>query len=229
MTASSTGSMSADAFAVDAGERPPGPQRRCIVSGVVGDRRSMVRFVVGPDGAAVPDVDGRLPGRGIWLSADRDVLNKACARKLFSRAVRSAVTVPDGLVEQVERLLVLRCQNLIGLARRAGQVVCGFVKVGASLDAHRAALVLAAVDGAEGGRAKIRARAGSVPVIEVLRGEELGAAVGRPDVVHMSIAAGRLAQTIQSETGRLAGLRFPPSGRPGLGVLRDSDPILRGR
>ena len=29
----------------------------------------MVRFVLGPEGEMVPDVAGRLPGRGFWLSA----------------------------------------------------------------------------------------------------------------------------------------------------------------
>ena len=32
------------------------------------DRRELVRFVVVPDGEVVPDVDERLPGRGLWLT-----------------------------------------------------------------------------------------------------------------------------------------------------------------
>jgi len=46
------------ADALDAGPRktPPGTERYCAVSGTVKPVAEMIRFVVGPDGAAVPDL-----------------------------------------------------------------------------------------------------------------------------------------------------------------------------
>ena len=41
------------------------PMRRCIATGKSGPRRSLLRFVVDPDGEVVPDVADRLPGRGM--------------------------------------------------------------------------------------------------------------------------------------------------------------------
>jgi predicted RNA-binding protein YlxR (DUF448 family) len=93
----------------------------------------MLRFVVDPDGHVVPDVDGRLPGRGLWLSPGRDMIEIPARRRLFSRAARRAVTVPPDLPDRVEALLIRRCLRLLGLARRAGQVVSGFEKVRARL------------------------------------------------------------------------------------------------
>src|SRR5207302_7221214 len=62
-------------------------QRRCIVTGEVRDRGSLLRFVVGPDGAIVPDVAARLPGRGLWLTARRDIVERRW-RNGSSRAQR---------------------------------------------------------------------------------------------------------------------------------------------
>lgn len=64
------------ATAIDAIDDEPetGPLRRCVVTRARLPKEQMVRFVVGPDRALIPDLAGKLPGRGIWLSASRDVI-----------------------------------------------------------------------------------------------------------------------------------------------------------
>ncbi len=106
----------------------PSPLRKCIATGALRPKDEMLRFVVGPDGSLVPDLDGCLPGRGLWLSAQRDMVNTACAKGLFSRAARHGVEVSADLAEQLEGLMVRRCLDLLGLARRAGEAVAGFEK-----------------------------------------------------------------------------------------------------
>lgn len=184
-----------------------GPNRRCIVTGAVKPAEGMIRFVVGPEAQIVPDVEGRLPGRGIWLSAGRDVVNTATVKNLFSKVARRKVSVPADLGDQLERQLSRRCLDIIGLARRAGQAVAGYEKVRGELKAGRGAVVLAAVDGSADGRDKIAAIAVGRPVVAVLRSEELGAAFGRSQAVHVVLAPGRLADRLLIETGRLAGFR----------------------
>ena len=83
-------------------------ERRCIVTGTVGAPDSLVRFVVGPDGAVVPDIDERLPGRGMWVTAEREVLGRAVAKTAFAKAAGQKVTVDAELVGRVETLLALR-------------------------------------------------------------------------------------------------------------------------
>ena len=184
-----------------------GNMRRCIVSGEVSPRERLVRFVVGPGRRLVPDIAGTLPGRGIWLSARRDVINTACAGSLFQRSAKAEVVIGENLADQVERLLAGRCLDLLGLARRAGIVAAGFEKVTAMLEAGKAAVLVTALESAEGGRAKLRALAPDLPLIDLFRGEELAAALGRGHVMHVALGHGRLAGRFQVEAGRLAGLR----------------------
>lgn len=191
------------------GDGARGPRRRCLVTGRVGDKDSMVRFVVGPEGQVVPDIEGRLPGRGLWLSAGRDMVCKAGAGNLFAKAARTRAVAPGDLAERVEGLLARRCLELIGLARRCGQATAGFERVGASLRAGPAGVLLAASDGAPAGRAKLRALAPEVPLVELLSGDELGAAVGRLRAVHLVLSPGRLADRLLHESSRLAGFRRP--------------------
>ena len=167
----------------------------------------LVRFVVAPDGRITPDLAGKLPGRGLWLTARRDIVATAVTRRLFARAARQPVIVDDDLAERVEALLAERCRDQIGLARRAGQAVMGFAKVEAALGRGKAAVLLAAADGAADGRAKLRALAPDLPLVELLSGAELGAAFGREHAVHATLAPGRLAAALIAEAARLAGFR----------------------
>lgn len=190
-----------------------GPYRQCIVSKESRLQSEMVRFVVGPDNIIVPDVAGRLPGRGIWLSADRNVIKTACDKNLFAFAARRRVTADDELAEQVETLLVRRCTEFLGLARRAGQAVAGFVKVRGWLRDGRAAVLLAASDGAMDGRRKLRQSARDLPEISLLRSAELGVAFGRDETVHAALAPGGLAVNFVETAARLSGFRGDPEDR----------------
>lgn len=191
------------------------PLRRCIASGLRWPKDRMLRFVVGPDGGLVTDVAGTLPGRGIWLSANRDMVNKACEKNLFAKAARSRISVPVGLAAEVERLLARRCLDLVGLARRAGQLTAGFERVKERLRAGNDGVLLTAADGAPNGRAKIRALGRHLALVEVFSGAELGAAIGRAEAVHLVVTPGSIADKLVAEAARLAGFRVPNHGSAG--------------
>lgn len=193
--------------------------RRCIVSGESKPPEELLRFVVGPDGTLVPDVAGKLPGRGLWLSPRRDMIDKARTRNLFARAAKSAVHVPEDLAALVERLLDSRCLELISLAKRAGQLVAGHDKVRSWLAAGKAGLLIQAVDAAEDGRGKLRALGQAakpgLPVLELFDAEQLGRTLGRPASVHIAVAPGGFADRIVAEATRLAGVRQGEVEAPG--------------
>lgn len=195
------------------------PTRRCLATGALLPKPALIRFVVSPDGVVTPDIEERLPGRGLWVVAERPALERVVARRLFGRAAKAPVRVPEDLVAQVEALLLRRCQHLLGMARRAGQAVAGFEKVRAWFLRGEAALLLAARDGAADGRRKLRGLAGTAPVIEVLDADELAAAFGRDRAVHVALAPGGLADRLRTETARLDGIR----GRDGAGAEQAID------
>lgn len=183
------------------------PERRCIVSGEVGPTDAMIRFVLDPEGRLTPDLAEKLPGRGVWLTADRKSLDLALKKRLFSRGFKQPVSPPDGLAELLESLLAKRLIAAVSLARKAGEAVAGFEKVKARLKGGDVGLLLAARDGAEDGRRKLAALAGKAPIVAALTAEELGLAFGRDSVVHAALNVGRTANRTLREAHRLDGFR----------------------
>jgi len=198
----------AGGYEEDAPEAEKGPNRRCVASGESLPVAQLIRYVVGPGNVLVPDIDARLPGRGLWLSAKRAMIETAASKRMFARAARKDVSVPAGLADTVAELLKRRCLNHLGLARRAGQVAAGAEKVRAQIATGRTAALFEAADGSPQERRKFTALAPHVPTVDVFTGAELGAALGREAAaVHVALLPGRLTDTLLEDAARYAGVR----------------------
>tara|TARA_R100000005_G_scaffold96636_1_gene85389 strand:- start:13634 stop:14302 length:669 start_codon:yes stop_codon:yes gene_type:complete len=183
------------------------PQRRCIATGQILEKDLLLRFVISPDGLLVHDIDRNLPGRGIWVNCDAAAVELAVKKRLFARSAKQTVTVPEGLVSSIDRALLRQCLALFGLARKGGMVTTGFAKVEKALQSGKAGLLVAAFDGSEDGRQKLRRMAGSLPQINLFSNAELSQALGRENVVHACLAKGALATKIMTAASRLAQFR----------------------
>lgn len=188
------------------------PERKCLVTGETGGKAGLLRFVIGPGDVVVPDLKGRLPGRGLWVTADRKVLERAVAKKMFSRGARKPVVVPDDLVAAVERGLLRRVIDLVSLARKAGQAVAGYEKVKSWLANEEARVLIQASDGSVRGKTKLRPPDGPDSLIGILSASELGLAFGRENVIHGALAGGGLTTRVVEEAARLAGMRETHDG-----------------
>jgi predicted RNA-binding protein YlxR (DUF448 family) len=205
------------------------PERQCAVTRQRLPQEQMVRFALSPSGEVTPDILARLPGRGVWLTASREAVIAAGRQKAFARGFGEAVAIPDRLDNMVETLLVRRCAELIGLARKAGQAVSGFGPVRDALRKGAPALLLEAADGAPDGRQKVQALAralyGRVPVAGALSADELGQAFGRASTVHGLLHRGALAKSFAAVYQRLLGFRPAPEldwfGGPGSDTKQD--------
>ena len=94
--------------------------RMCIVTRDSGTPETMIRFVAGPDGSVVPDLKRQLPGRGCWIKPERALIDKAVAKKLFARSLKTDVKADPNLGAVVDALLVSQMTGMMNLARKAG-------------------------------------------------------------------------------------------------------------
>jgi len=188
------------------------PERRCVVTGEVQPKRGLIRFAQGPDGTVVPDIAGKLPGRGVYVSAEREALETAVRKKLFARGLKAPVKIPDGLVDQVDALLARRVTDLISMARKAGDAITGFEKVKDWLGKGEAAILLQASDGSERGKSKLYKPGGRGSFFDVLTAQELGLSFGRERVIHAALARGGLTERIREDAIRLSGIRDHDGG-----------------
>src|SRR5215475_11872590 len=111
--------------------------RMCAVSREQRPVDELIRFVVSPQGEVVPDIKRKLPGRGLWISASRQTVAEAVRRHQFSRGFKRDVRVADSLAADTETLLARAAVEALAMAAKAGQVISGFAKVEAALQARQ--------------------------------------------------------------------------------------------
>lgn len=193
------------------------PERRCLVTRAAGPRRDLIRFTLSPDGEVVPDLAERLGGRGAWVRATRAAVDEAVTRRLFARAFKQSVTVPDYLSDQIEAGLAERALGALGLARRAGEIAIGFDMARAFAKADCPAYMVEASDGAADGRGKVvrltrQIWADRPKLIGCFSSMALGEALGRPPVMHVMLPEGGISERFGLECHRLGGFRatVPP-------------------
>jgi predicted RNA-binding protein YlxR (DUF448 family) len=191
----------------------PGPLRTCIVTGETAAPERMIRFVVGPDGDVVPDLARRLPGRGLWVRAERASVEQAVARKAFARAARAAVKAAADLPERVEMLLLGRVLEDLSRARRAGRAVAGFVRVEQVIGRREAGLLIVASEADGDGLGKLEAT--GLPIERLADAAALGGVFGREQAVYVAVArddaSGQFIQRIAGGAARWR--RYRPNGR----------------
>ena len=189
-------------------------ERKCVARNEVRDPVEMIRFVLGPENTVYPDILGKLPGRGVWVTATRDDLETALKKGGFKRGFKGNVKIPKDLAAQIEAGLRKQTLSLIGMAKKSGKLFIGFDQVMVAARTDALGWRIEASDGAEGARGKIRALSKAVAhevelklprVIGCFDSSELGAVLGRDSIIHCAVPHGRIAKSLGLSAKRLSG------------------------
>ena len=185
----------------------------CILTRQVKDEAELIRFVRGPDGEAVPDLGRKLPGRGVWVSLNREVLAEVMRKKLFSRGFAAETPVPADLPERISKQLRQQVLSLTSLAKKAGEAVTGFMKVEEMASRGRAKLLFHAMEAAPDGCRKLdKFLQPGMEKIVLFHSDELDLAFGRSNVVHAAVARGGLADKLLLGVRRIEMFEAPSGG-----------------
>jgi len=191
-------------------------ERRCLASGETRSPSDMIRFVLGPEAVVTPDIQGKLPGRGTWVSADRKSLEKVIIQKGFAKGFKSKAVIEGDLVDLTERLLERRVLGLITMARKASVIALGFDQVQSMAREAAIAIRIEGADGSKDGRSKIRTLAKAMNreqdlpdpiVVGCFTADQIGQALGRETIVHAAIRPCKLAKAMKIDVARLSGFR----------------------
>jgi predicted RNA-binding protein YlxR (DUF448 family) len=201
----------------DAGPRMRGSvtERLCAATRTVKPVDEMIRFVVAPDGAVVPDLKHKLPGRGVWVTGTRDALAAAVRRKAFGAGFKRDVRVDAGLVALTDRLLEQSVLDALAICGKAALTVLGSGKIEAALGRERVVALLHASDAAANSVRKLAAAvqreckgdANRVRIVRDFTSEQLDLALARPNVIHAALLAGSASETFLVRQARLTRFR----------------------
>ena len=201
-----------------------GTERLCALTRAVRPVDELIRFVAGPDGAIVPDLKRRLPGRGVWITANRTSIDEAVKRNVFARSLKREARAASDLASQVERQLESAALDALGIVHKAGRVAIGFGRTETALaGVPPVVAILNASDGAPDGARKIAAAAakrqtaenlGEIPVISAFTSAQLDLALGRSNVIHAALLAGPAGNGFLARCQSLERFRtIDPGGR----------------
>jgi hypothetical protein len=193
-----------------------GSERRCVATRRGFPVDELIRFVAGPDGALVPDIRRKLPGRGVWTHASRAAVEQAVRTRAFARSLKAPITVAADLADEVDRLLARDALQSLAMANKAGHVVTGFSKVEAAV--RRAAALVTASDAAADGQRKLMQAlrrshgeaASAVPVIDCFASDDLALALGRDLVIHAALMKGAASEGVLARWRQLIHFRTKP-------------------
>ncbi|WP_092868910.1 RNA-binding protein [Hyphomicrobium facile] len=205
----------------------PGSERLCAVTRRALDPENLIRFALSPDGIIVPDLDRRLPGRGVWVGCERGLIEKAVSTHAFSKSLKMKAEAPVDLAERVDDLIVKRVAGMLSLANKAGSVIAGFEKIYAALEKKPVRAILHGSDAALDGRSKIdrkykaiqASRGAPAAIVDVLTIAQMSLAIGRGSVVHAALTPGGLSDRFLEEAERL--LRYRSSAIEATPVATD--------
>lgn len=225
----------------DAGPAPRGhvPERTCILTRAAAPREALIRLALSPDGAVLPDVRAKAPGRGAWIGVDRAQLETAVARGrlkgALARAFKAqAVAIPADLPAQIAAALERQLTERLGLEARAGHVLTGSDRIADAARAGRVHLLLHAADAAEDGSKKLDQAwrvGGGAPrgLVIALSRTILSVALGRDNVVHVALtdraAAGRVRHALDRWHGFIGRNDATPPSAPARGPSSSDDEI----
>lgn len=216
----------------EAAEGEDGPLRLCAVTRQSAEPEILIRFVAAPDGEIVPDLACRLPGRGVWVTAERRLVDQAVRQNVFAKSLKRNVKAPEDLGARIEALMLRRTIAALAIANKAGLVTTGFSQVDAALQKGGVVILVHGSDAAAGGREKLDRKHAAIagshgrsPQICIeLTIEQISLAIGGLNVVHAALNHGGAAAKFATEAGRLKRYRsgLLPLERP------DSASLARG-
>jgi len=193
------------------------PERRCVLTGRVDARDSLVRLALSPEGQVLPDALARAPGRGAWVGVSRAELEQALAsgklRGALARAFKTGkLDIPDDLPALIENALLRAFLQRLGLEMRAGRLILGSDRIAGEARMGRVAALYHASDASEDGSRKLdqALRVGMDAEGSGLEGTRLpldrtalSVALGRDNVVHLALADGASAERVAIPLRRL--------------------------
>jgi uncharacterized protein len=214
----------ADTLDTDRGpaEGRRGVERLCALTREVKPLADLIRFVAAPDGAIVPDIKRKLPGRGVWVTARRASIDEAVKRNVFARSLKREVRAAADLGATVDRQLEAAALDALAIAHKAGRIAIGFTRTEAAIADKPVVAVLSAADGAADGTRKIAAalarrqtseNAGEIPLFSGFTSAQLDLALGRSNVIHAALLAGPASKGFLERYRSLERFRIDPGGR----------------
>lgn len=221
------------------GARGDGPMRKCVITGRIAPRESLLRLAMGPQGLSatdgtvvLPDAHAKAPGRGAWIGVTRaeleDTIAKGHLKGALARGFKGPPpAIPTDLPERAEQALIRALTDRLGIEFRAGNVLAGSDRIAEAARTGKVCWLAHAGDAGDDGSRRLDQawRVGEEKEGSAMGGVRLpldrmalSVALGRDNTVHLALtdraAAGRVS-TLLARLNHYLGHGAAPAAGPG--------------
>ncbi|MGI9352811.1 MAG: RNA-binding protein [Rhizobiaceae bacterium] len=181
--------------------------RTCVATKEEKSPDEMIRFVLDPENRVVPDLKRNLPGRGVWVTAEKEKVLEVVKKNLFARGFNHAVKADAGLADMIEERLKTSLSGLVSMARKAGVAAIGQAKVEELARRGEILVLIQAADSDGDGKQKIGRlleKQHQKPVtFEAFTSMELDQLLGTVNTVHVGFAESHLTGQVAKAIERI--------------------------
>ncbi len=79
------------------------PMRTCVVTNEKLEKRDLLRIVRTTDGEIIPDLTGKINGRGAYIKKDLEVLEKAKKTRILERRLETSIS--EEVYEEIKKAI----------------------------------------------------------------------------------------------------------------------------
>ena len=170
--------------------------RRCVLTGEVKPKTDLLRFVLLEDGTVIPDFNKKVAGHGFYISNSQKLLKGLTVKNPLNKILHTNTVISEDLPQMVEQILYKKGLEAVNLARKAGDLVCGFEKIKDLIAKDKAALVIEAADAGDDGRQKIAAMAKNLEKFTIYDVATLSKALNRENTVYLAVKKSPISRLV---------------------------------
>ena len=169
------------------------------------NKDDFIKICLSPDNKLIPDLCEKLPGKSVWLPADKslivDILKKEDLKTYFGV---SKIFSPD-LVSIIEIVLRKKIMSSISMTKKSGVLAIGLDAIKAQLIQNRHCLIIVAM-GAKSLANKSYFASENVSIFEsLLEQKDLEKSTGKINVKYVGVFSKNFKKTIQVDLNKLKG------------------------
>ena len=164
-----------------------------------------IKISLSPDNILVPDLHNNLPGKSVWLPADKYIITDILKKEILKAYFGIPALLTSDFSVLIEKMLRKKILNCVSLTKKAGNLFIGMDAIKAQLTDRKHCLVITA----KGAKSLPRNSFFSYKNVSCFENlfdqKELEKSTGKHNVKYVGIFSKNFKKTIQVDLNKLKG------------------------
>ena len=169
------------------------------------NKDNLIKICLSPDNKLIPDLCDKLPGKSVWLPADKALIVNILRKEDLKKYFRVSKIYSTDLVSIIEMILRKKILSSISMTKKSGVLAIGLDAIKTQIVQKKHCLIIVAM-GAKSLTNKSFFASENVSIFEsLLERKDLEKSTGKINVKYVGIFSKNFKKTIQVDLNKLKG------------------------